>query len=246
MWLGDVRCGAETAENPEYRLSDPLRTSWQAADSLQDLRRGVAAPRGTVHLPPMSRLKFFFDYIDPASRVMELRLRAVLGEGFSDLDLVPREVRTPHQPPLDPTGESWTRYWAAMEELAPDEMRALTPPERLPHTRKAHELMLHTPQGDSRSALHSAIFTAALEEGRDIGRVDVLVDLAVAAGLDRSETRAVLDVDRYTEEVEQIREASSTTGVVGVPTLMRDDVLLEGVHDSEAIRAFVMHGTHDD
>jgi len=194
----------------------------------------------------MTKLKFFLDYIDPASRVLDLRLRAILGEGFEDVELVPHEVRVPQQPPLDPASPTWVQYWAAMVDLAPDEMGRLTPPTRLPHTRKAHELMLHTSPGGSRSALHSAIFTAALEEGRDIGRVDILVDLAVAAGLDRSETRAVLDVDRYTEEVERIREASSTTGVVGVPTLMRDDALLEGVHDSEAIRAFVMQGTHDD
>lgn len=192
----------------------------------------------------MLPLKLHFDYIDPASWVMYQRLRALLGDSFAEVALVPHEVRTPRDPPLDPGAQPWTDYWKAMAALAPSEMARMTPPIRLPHTRKAHELVSHAREsgarGGSPDGLHSAIFSAALEAGRDIGRVDLLVQLAVEAGLDRSEARAVLDVDRYTEEVERIRTASLDTGVVGVPTLVRGVAVLEGVHDSEAIRAFVM------
>jgi protein disulfide-isomerase len=72
-----------------------------------------------------------------------------------------------------------------------------------------------------------------------VGRVDVLVELAEDAGLDRSETRAVLDVDRYTDEVVRLREAAASQGVVGVPTMVCAGRLLEGVRTPDEIRAWL-------
>lgn len=189
-------------------------------------------------MPPV---RFHYDYVDPASWIVDRRLRSILGDGLPGIELRPREVRLPRQEPLDPSAAVWVDYWEAVTGDVLEARDRIRIPQRLPHTRKAHELVLHAGEvgGASPVRLHSAIFRAALEEGRDIGRVDVLVELAVAAGLDRTETRAALDVDRYAGEIERIRSAASDTGVVGVPTLVRDGELLEGVRDVDTIRAFV-------
>jgi len=191
----------------------------------------------------MRDIEFWLDYVDPASWVGYRRLRAATAPGGPLDDHVVhmrgREVRTPSMAPLDPESEAWRRYVDTVRAVADVELGDYRPPASLPHTRKAHELALHAEERDSRAAVDSAIFRAALVEGRDVGRVDVLVELAVDAGLDRSETRAVLDVDRYTDEVVRLREAAASQGVVGVPTMVHAGRLLEGVRTTDEIRAWL-------
>ncbi|MDT8369202.1 MAG: DsbA family protein [Longimicrobiales bacterium] len=191
----------------------------------------------------MPTLELHLDYIDPASWVMHRRLlQATTPDGELAGTLLrchPREVRPPELPPLDPTSGSWRRHVESILRVAPGEMESYRPPARLPHTRKAHELALHAEAGGSRNAIDSAIFRAVLVEGRDVGRIDVLVEIAESLGFDRTETRAVLDVDRYTDRVVQLRAASASPGVVGVPTMVFDGSLLEGVHSVEAVRAWM-------
>ena len=57
--------------------------------------------------------------------------------------------------------------------------------------------------------------------------------------LDRTEVKAVLDVDRHASELDRVRAEASAKGVRGVPTLVAGDRVLEGVHDSDAILAFL-------
>jgi predicted DsbA family dithiol-disulfide isomerase len=88
--------------------------------------------------------------------------------------------------------------------------------------------------------VHAALFRAFLEEGQDIGRVDVLVGIAKEAGLDPVETKAVLDVDRRTAELDGLRGDAERLGVRGVPTLLIAGERIEGVLPTEALRALLV------
>lgn len=92
--------------------------------------------------------------------------------------------------------------------------------------------------GDIARALELA--RAYLEHDVDLARIDRLLDHAVAWGLDRTETKAVLDVDRYADELEQTRLQALEQGVRGVPVVVRGEQVLEGIHDIDALRNFVM------
>jgi predicted DsbA family dithiol-disulfide isomerase len=191
----------------------------------------------------MRDIEFWLDYVDPASWIVYRRLRrSVEGDGplhDRGVRFHGREVRTPSMAPIDPGSDAWRGYVESIRAVADAELADYRPPVTLPHTRKAHELALHAEARGSRAAVDSAIFRAALVDGRDVGRVDVLVELAADAGLDRSETRAVLDVDRYTDEVVRLREASASQGVVGVPTMVHAGRLLEGLRTMDEIRAWL-------
>lgn len=188
------------------------------------------------------RPRFHFDFVDPGSLVMLRRLE-VLDAPF---EAVGFEFRPPPRPLVDPDDPAWIAYW---DEMAP-QLRALgvaaRRPSRIPWTRKAHELLLHA--GETESAeevargLRDRLFGAYVAEGADLGRIDVVVALAVEVGLDRTAARAVLDVDRWREEVERIRADAEVRGVRGVPTLVHGGRLLEGVHDEDTIRAFLGDG----
>nr|MBA3969258.1 hypothetical protein [Gemmatimonadota bacterium] len=52
------------------------------------------------------------------------------------------------------------------------------------------------------------------------GRVDVLVELGTALGLDRTELKVVLDIDQLTDAILQDREAAGRLGITETPALV--------------------------
>lgn len=187
----------------------------------------------------MTTVRLFFDYIDPGSFLLDLRLERAAGERGVSVERVPFEVRPPPEAPIDPGADAWSRYWASMVEEAVDEGLELREPVRLPWTRKAHELGLQGREKGRFEEVHRALFRAFLSEGRDLGRVDVLVELAGQCGLDPGETKAALDVDRHTGELERLRVAGEAEGVRGVPTLLAGGRSLAGVPSREELEAFL-------
>lgn len=61
------------------------------------------------------------------------------------------------------------------------------------------------------------LFTAYFAEGRHIGTIDSLVDLAVEAGLDRDETQHILDTEVFAAAVNADTAEAAALGVQGVP-----------------------------
>lgn len=88
---------------------------------------------------------------------------------------------------------------------------------RTPNTINSHRLIDRAGQDGKQDAIVEELFRAYFLEGRDIGDTDVLVEIAVAGGMDGDVTRAYLDSD---EDVERIRGEDAMArrmGVQGVP-----------------------------
>lgn len=181
------------------------------------------------------RPHLYFDFVDPGSLLMHRRLVAL----DAPCVLVGFELRPPPEPLVEPGDPAWRSYW---NQLAPALERAeiqLGSPRLIPRTRKAHELVLHAGTRGLGLPVRDRVWRAFVEAGVDIGRIDLLLGIAVEVGLDPTETKAVLDVDRWRDEVEQIRVEALKVGVRGVPTLVHRGRRLEGVHDPETIRAYL-------
>ncbi|PFG42982.1 putative DsbA family dithiol-disulfide isomerase [Isoptericola jiangsuensis] len=84
---------------------------------------------------------------------------------------------------------------------------------RLLHLAKAHGL-----QGAMKERLLAAYFT----QGRHVGRLDELVDLAAEVGLDADEVRTALTGDAYTADVAQDVAQAAAYGIRGVPFFVLD------------------------
>lgn len=186
-------------------------------------------------------LRFHQDYVDPASYLVHRILRRLGVEA----DPGPFELRRPPAPLIDARDRLWRRYLAEMGERASELGIPFTPPDLVPWTRKAHELAIQAREAGVLAPVDRGLYDAYFAEGRDIGRVDVLVEIGAAAGLDPTETKASLDVDRHAAEVEEDRCRAREAGVRGVPTLVRGDRRLEGFHPEEEIRTFVHPGDGD-
>ncbi len=184
-------------------------------------------------------LRLHYDFVDPGSFLMQRRIRALR----PDCVLAGFELRPPPEPLVDPTDPAWVSWWNAAEDGLREAGLKPARPVLVPWSRKAHELVHHAANlgGDAErvEGLRTRIFRAWLESGDDIGRIDVLVPLAEAEGFDRTETRAVLDVDRWRSAVEEERRRAEEEGVRGIPTLLHGRRRLEGLHDLDTLRAFL-------
>jgi predicted DsbA family dithiol-disulfide isomerase len=85
------------------------------------------------------------------------------------------------------------------------------------NTFDAHRLLHLAHDRGQQDDLKERLFAAYLTEGEAIGEPDVLARLATDAGLDPGEVRAVLDGDKYAEEVRSDEEAANELGISGVP-----------------------------
>jgi predicted DsbA family dithiol-disulfide isomerase len=88
---------------------------------------------------------------------------------------------------------------------------------RTPNTFLAHRLMRFAARRSAASPLAGALFAAYFEQGRDIGDVQVLADIAADRGLDRAEVAAFLSGDEGADEVRAIERAQQAAGIDGVP-----------------------------
>ncbi len=104
------------------------------------------------------------------------------------------------------------------------------------NSRRAQELGKWAEEEGRGDAFHLLAFEAYFAHGRNIGRLDVLQELAAAAGLDPQEARKVLAQGRYQAAVDADWQRSRELGITAVPTFQIQDRRLVGAHPYEAIR----------
>jgi len=188
-----------------------------------------------------SRPRLFFDFVDPLSYLLARELAAD-GDADSAPEAVawtPFELRPPPSRLLAIRDVWLDDRWVRARAQAEEEGIELRPPELVPWTRKAHELTVHAETKGVAATVRTRTFEAYFIEGADIGRVDVLVDIGRTAGLDLTETKAVLDVDRFESAILEARALGTSLAVADVPTLIRDDRRLEGFHNRSTLGTFL-------
>lgn len=91
--------------------------------------------------------------------------------------------------------------------------------EHLKHTNtvKAHELLHFAKANGKQLELAERLFRAYFVEGRHVGRVEDLADLAAEVGLDRAEAVAALESNRYLADVRADQSTAVEYGINGVP-----------------------------
>ncbi len=85
------------------------------------------------------------------------------------------------------------------------------------NTFDAHRLLHFAAERGLEPALRLRLFRGYMTEGEPIGDRAVLLRLATEAGLPGDEIRAVLDSDRYADDVRDDEDAAAAIGIGGVP-----------------------------
>jgi len=105
---------------------------------------------------------------------------------------------------------------------------------RTPNSQNAHRLSRFAHRSGQQDAMIGALFKAYFEEGEDIGRIDVLADIAASLGLDRSATIEFLLGSSEREAVLAEDRSARRLGINGVPCFIIDGkYALSGAQDPE-------------
>ncbi|MDF2630647.1 MAG: disulfide bond formation protein DsbA [Symbiobacteriaceae bacterium] len=133
----------------------------------------------------------------------------------------PFELRPEGAPPKDRAyiENAFTNWVAPMARDLGVEMRM---PTHEPQTRLAHEAAAFARSIGKEAELADAIFKAHWVHGRDIGRVEVLCDIALSAGIDPVEMRGVLEEGAYRQQVAAELRLAQQYRIQGVPFFIFD------------------------
>ena len=126
-------------------------------------------------------------------------------------------------------------------------MKGLMDAEGLPYARRTHtynsrlaqELGKWADTQPGGDAIHDKLYRAYFVEGRNIGDVELLVEIAASVGLPAEEARAVLEERRYKDAVDADWEKSHRYGVTGVPTFVADRYGVVGAQPYEVLEQLV-------
>jgi predicted DsbA family dithiol-disulfide isomerase len=126
-------------------------------------------------------------------------------------------------------------------------MKTLMDAEGLPYGRRTHtynsrlaqELGKWADTQPGGSAIHDKLYQAYFVDSRNIGDIDVLVEIAQSAGLSGEEARAVLTERRFKEAVDADWERSHRYGVTGVPTFVAGRHGVVGAQPYEVLEQLV-------
>jgi predicted DsbA family dithiol-disulfide isomerase len=108
--------------------------------------------------------------------------------------------------------------------------------DALQHTNTvlAHQLLHYAQAHGAQYEMKERLLAAYFVEGRHIGRIDDLADLAAEVGLDRSDVVRSLTGNEYLDAVHADQQLAQRHGIRGVPFFVIDGQLaLSGAQESE-------------
>jgi predicted DsbA family dithiol-disulfide isomerase len=127
-------------------------------------------------------------------------------------------------------------------------MRGLMAQEGLPYGERTHTFNSRlaqelgawaTTQVDG-EGIHEALFQAYFVEGKNIGNIDILVDIAEAVGLSRSKARQILVTRAFKDIVAADWQRAMRLGVTGVPTFAAQGRGVVGAQPYEILERLVV------
>jgi predicted DsbA family dithiol-disulfide isomerase len=126
-------------------------------------------------------------------------------------------------------------------------MKGLMDAEGLPYDRRTHtynsrlaqELGKWADTQPGGEAIHDKLYQAYFVDRRNIGDIDVLVEIARSVGLPAEEARAVLAERRFQDAVDADWERSHRYGVTGVPTFVAGRNGVVGAQPYEVLEQLV-------
>jgi predicted DsbA family dithiol-disulfide isomerase len=94
--------------------------------------------------------------------------------------------------------------------------------KRTPNTILAQRLILFAEQQGRGEELVRVLFRALFEEGRDVGHLETLLELAATAGFDREHAEAFLRSEEQAKDIVVAHQRAERLGVRGVPVFVVD------------------------
>ena len=261
--LADMVSSFEREPNGRLRitlLSGTLRVGIMADNKNMACGPEGCTPAGNASSSSVPKeLMVFSDFICPWCLIGKSRLDEALSQ-VPDHSLTVRWMPFELNPAMPPEGMdrrayrsakfgSWERSMALdaqVEQAARAEGLAFRHDliQRTPNTRSAHRLTWLAGEHQLQDRVAQAILRAYFLEGRDIGQVEVLADVASEQGMRREEALQWLQSEAGQQEVLQETNLGRQLGITGVPAVVADgEFLFSGAHEPQEIATALFGGS---
>jgi predicted DsbA family dithiol-disulfide isomerase len=107
------------------------------------------------------------------------------------------------------------------------------------NTRLAQELGLWADSKGEGDPFHLAAFKAYFVDGKNLAKVQVLLNLAASVGLPRDEAETILSTRAFKDNVDADWELSRVKSITAVPTFVANQERLVGAQSYEALKKLV-------
>jgi predicted DsbA family dithiol-disulfide isomerase len=197
-------------------------------------------------MPEPVILEVFTDYVCPWCYLGDNRVKKIK----QNYDIKVQVVHFPLHPETPAEGRTLLDLFGSGPEdikAKNTRMKGLMEAEGLPYNERSHtynsrlaqEIGLWAETQPSGSAIHDKFFEAYFVDRRNVGDVEVIIDVVKSVGLDEQEARAVLTERRFKSAVDADWEKSRNYGVTGVPTFVSNGRGLVGAQPYEALQQLV-------
>lgn len=191
-------------------------------------------------MPQKLKIDFVSDIACPWCAIglggLERALERLQDEIEPDIVFHPFELN----PAMTPGGENTLEHVVAKYRMPADEARQnreriktraaavgftmnTSDASRIYNTFDAHRLIAWAAQDRKQHELAQQLFRVYFTDQTDPGDHDALIEAAGKVGLDRVEARAVLESDRYANEVHKDEALWQSRGITGVPAVIVGD-----------------------
>jgi len=160
-------------------------------------------------------------------------------------------IHFPLHPDTPQEGRALTDLFAGRSEAEMEarqaQMKGLMEQEGLPYGRRTHtynsrlaqEIGAWSDTQDGGEAIHDALYRAYFVDTKNIGDLEVLLEIVAAVGLDVAAARKVLEERSFKEAVDQDWQKSHQYGVTGVPTFVAAGHGVVGAQPYETLEKFL-------
>lgn len=193
----------------------------------------------------MTKIKIYSDYVCPFCYLGEQILEEVIKENPDlevEVEWKPFELRPFPMPTLRPEEEYLPKVWRTSVYPMAENLGVAIKLPRVspqPHTHLAFEGFQYAKEQGKGDAYTIRLFEAFYKENKDIGKIEVLTQLAEEVGLDPRAYKEVLESRKYKEQHENAFQEARDLGIEAVPTFQIGNKLYQGVLSKEQLRQII-------
>ena len=112
------------------------------------------------------------------------------------------------------------------------------------NSRLAQEMAKWAEEQGNGDAFHQAAFRAYFADGKNIAKLENLLDIAVSVSLDPAEAKRIIQERTYQEAVDSDWKQARELGITAVPTFLFGGGRLVGAQPYQALKQFVLRGVN--